>query len=250
MSLRIGVFDSGVGGLTVLKELVNAVPAEYVYIGDSLRAPYGNRSRDELLVYMKELVSFLREKECDVFVNACNSLSSLDTEKLLHDLHIDRERYIDMVSVTKKHTEDFPKDARILLYATEATIASGVYQDVFKERTITTYASALLAFAIETGHQIIIDEEVDALLDLVIEKHITHIFLGCTHYPLIGEYLEKRFAGLSVQFMNPAVYVPGGLVGDQQGLSSVNLYTTKMNEGWATYSTLFPDATLEEISLA
>lgn len=249
MSLRIGVFDSGVGGLTVLKELVKTVPAEYVYIGDSLRAPYGNRSRDELLSFMKELVTFLREKECDVFVNACNSLSSLDTEKLLHDLNIRPEKYIDMVSVTKKHVNDFPEDARTLLYATEATIATGVYQDVFKARTVITYASALLAGAVETGHQIIIDEEIDALLDMVIREKITHVFLGCTHYPLIEEYLEKRFAGLSVQFINPAVYVPESVVGKQQGLASVNLYTTKMNEGWATYSTLFPDATLEEVVL-
>lgn len=249
MSLRIGVFDSGVGGLTVLKELVNTVPAEYVYIGDSLRAPYGSRSGDELLSFMKELITFLREKECDMFVNACNSLSSLDTEKLLHDLNIQRGQYIDMVSVTKKHVDDFPEGARILLYATEATIRSGVYQEVFKDKAVTTYASALLAGAIETGHQIIIDEEIDALLDVVIKEKITHIFLGCTHYPLIEEYLEKRFAGLSVHFINPGVYVPGNLVGEQHGLSSVNLYTTKMNEGWGTYSALFPDATLEQVVL-
>ena len=170
MSLRIGVFDSGIGGLTVLKELVDVIPAEYVYIGDSLRAPYGNKQSDELLQYMKELIGFLQEKKCDVFVNACNSLSSLDTEKLLRDMNIPHKQYVDMVSATQQHLQDIPQSAHVLIYGTVATIQSGAYQNVFKGLDVTTQSSALLAQAIETGEQIVIDEEIDMLLDTVLEK--------------------------------------------------------------------------------
>lgn len=249
MSLRIGVFDSGIGGLTVLKELVDVIPAEYVYIGDSLRAPYGNKQSDELLEYMKELIGFLQEKKCDVFVNACNSLSSLDTEKLLRDMNIPHKQYVDMVSATQQHLQDIPQSAHVLIYGTVATIQSGAYQNVFKGLDVTTQSSALLAQAIETGEQIVIDEEIDMLLDTVLEKHITHIFLACTHYPLVLEYIEKRCSGLGVTCINPAVYVPDSISIEERGDYNLEMYTTKQAKGWEVCEDLFPGTDVVEIQL-
>lgn len=249
MSLRIGVFDSGIGGLTVLKELVDVIPAEYVYIGDSLRAPYGNKQSDELLEYMKELIGFLQEKKCDVFVNACNSLSSLDTEKLLRDMNIPHKQYVDMVSATQQHLQDIPQSAHVLIYGTVATIQSGAYQNVFKGLDVTTQSSALLAQAIETGEQIVIDEEIDMLLDTVLEKHITHIFLACTHYPLVLEYIEKRCSGLGVTCINPAVYVPDSISIEKRGDYSLEIYTTKQAKGWEVCEDLFPGTDVVEMHL-
>jgi len=250
MSLSIGVFDSGVGGLTVLKELVISHPSKYIYIGDSLRAPYGNKSKEELLSHTKELINFLKEKGCDIFISACNSLSSLDTDNLLKELEIEKENYIDMVSATRKNVEkDLEEKSKVLIYATVATIGSGSYQDVFKIYDTETLASQNLAFGIETSDEIVIDEEVDLLVDVVIENNITHLFLGCTHYPLIEDYLEKRLKGLSIKIINPAKYVTKNLPFNNLNKNNIEIYTTKLNDIWFERIKEFKGAILKEINL-
>lgn len=230
MSIRIGVFDSGVGGLTVLKELVEIMPAEYYYIGDTLRAPYGNKSKEELLVYTKELLLFLQKKNADLFISACNSLSTLEVAPILEELGITKEQYFDMTmfaEVVATTLTQLTHDVKLLIYATEATVRSGVYQNVFKKFSPEVLTSANLARAIEDKHEIEIDEEVDVLLDYVFEHKITHVFLGCTHYPLIGEYLDRRFLGADVIFINPATYIKEVLKEVKGGELKVSLFYTK-----------------------
>ncbi len=227
MSIRIGVFDSGVGGLTVLKELVEVIPAEYFYIGDTLRAPYGNKSKEELLSHTKDLLLFLQKKNVNLFISACNSLSTLDVAPLLDELGITKEQYFDMTMFAEGVATTLTSDAKLLVYATEATVRSGVYQNVFKDFFPEVLASSGLARAIEDRHEIEIDEEVDTLLDYVFEHKITHVFLGCTHYPLIEEYLEKRFLGTGVTFINPAMYIKEVLKEVKGGDLKVSLFYTK-----------------------
>jgi glutamate racemase len=227
MSIKIGVFDSGVGGLTVLKELVEVMPAEYFYIGDTLRAPYGNKSKEELLLYTKELLLFLQKKNVDLFISACNSLSTLDVAPLLNELGITKEQYFDMTMFAEVVATRLKSDAKLLVYATEATVRSGVYQNVFKDISTEVLASSNLARAIEGADEIEIDEEVDVLLDFVLEHKITHVFLGCTHYPLIEEYLDKRFLGTDVIFINPATYIKEVLKEVKGGELKVSLFYTK-----------------------
>ncbi|MEN9552364.1 MAG: hypothetical protein RI935_741 [Candidatus Parcubacteria bacterium] len=227
MSIKIGVFDSGVGGLTVLKELVEVIPAEYIYIGDSLRAPYGNKSKEELLAYTKELLIFLQKKKVDIFVSACNSLSTLDITPLLEELGIKKEQYFDMTMFAEASLSDIVTDKSFLIYATEATIKSGMYQAVFSSHSPYMLASKNLARAIEDKHEIEIDEEVDMLVDYVLEHDIKQVFLGCTHYPLIKEYLEKRFLGIDVTFINPAIYIKKVLSELHSEGLKVSLFFTK-----------------------
>lgn len=234
----------------MLKELISSCPAEYVYIGDSLRAPYGNKSKEELISHTKELIVFLKSKGCDFFVNACNSLSSLDVEPLLEEMGIKKEDYMDMISATRNHVgSDLNDDAKILIYATAATIRSGAYQDVFENYDVETLVSKNLAFAIESGNQIEIDEEVDELVDTAVANNITHLFLGCTHFPIIMEYLEKRLEGLSVKIINPAKYVPRCLISQKGDSISVQVYTTKKSEMWKDAMTEFEGVILSESSL-
>jgi glutamate racemase len=228
MSIKIGVFDSGVGGLTVLKELVEVIPAEYIYIGDSLRAPYGNKSKEDLLAHTKELLIFLQKKKVDIFISACNSLSTLDVAPLLKELGIRKEQYFDMTMFAEASVSDIVSDKPFLIYATEATIRSGMYQTIFSSQSPHVLASKNLARAIEDKHEIEIDEEIDALVDYVLEHDIKQVFLGCTHYPLIEEYLEKRFLGIDITFINPAVYIKKVLSElDGEGLK-VSLFFTKL----------------------
>lgn len=227
MSISVGVFDSGVGGLTVLKELVEVMPAEYVYVGDILRAPYGNKSKEELLTYTKDLLIFLKNKNVDLYISACNSLSTLDVLPILNELGIKKEQYFDMTMFAEVVALTLKSDAKLLVYATEATVRSGVYQTIFKNFSPEVLSSANLALAIEDKHDIEIDEEIDTLLDYVLEHTITHVFLGCTHYPLIEEYLDKRFLGTGVIFINPATYIKEVLKEVKGGDLKVSLFYTK-----------------------
>ncbi len=250
MSKCIGVFDSGVGGLTVLKELVSSKPASYIYIGDSLRAPYGNKSKEELLSHTKDLIEFLKSKGCDFFINACNSLSSLDTEPLLKELSIAKENYVDMISATREEAiKGLDKDSKILIYATVATINSGAYQEVFKNFKVTPLASKNLAYAIETDNQIEIDEEVGVLVDEIIKEKVTYLFLGCTHFPLIKEYLEKRLSGLNVSIINPAKYVAEELKNFKSGDFKIEFFTTELTEVWKEKVKEFVGSNIKEVSL-
>ncbi len=228
MSIRIGVFDSGVGGLTVLKEVVKVIPSEYVYIGDTLRAPYGNKSKEELLVYTKELLVFLQTKNVDIFISACNSLSTLDIMPILDELGIKKEQYFDMTMFAEGASSSISPDSPLLIYATEATIRSGIYQELFSLFSPQVLASTNLARAIEDKHDIEIDEEVDVLVDYVLENNIKQVFLGCTHYPLIEDYLEKRFLGSGVTFINPAAYIKKVLSEVKDGELKVSLFFTKL----------------------
>ncbi len=227
MSIRIGVFDSGVGGLTVLRELVEVMPVEYVYVGDTLRAPYGNKSKEELLAHTKDLLMFLQKKNVDLFISACNSLSTLDVAPILHELGIAKERYFDMTMFAEGVATSLPDNTKLLIFATEATVRSGVYQNIFKDVSPEVLVSSLLARAIEDKNLIEIDEEVDALLDCVLDHKITQVFLGCTHYPLIEEYLQKRFLGTGVTFINPATYIKDVLKEVKGGELKVALFYTK-----------------------
>ncbi len=227
MSIKVGVFDSGVGGLTVLKELAHVMPAEYFYIGDTLRTPYGNKSKEGLVEYTRELLLFLQKKNVDIFISACNSLSTLDVVPLLDELGIKKEQYFDMTMFAEVVATTLKSDTNLLVYATEATIRSGVYQNVFKNFSPEILASANLARAIEEKHDIEIDDEIDLLVDYVLLHKITHVFLGCTHYPLIQEYVNKRFADMGVIFINPAVQIKQVLKEVKGGELKVSLFYTK-----------------------
>jgi glutamate racemase len=198
-----------------------------VYIGDSLHAPYGNKSKEELLAHTKELLTFLQKKKVDIFVSACNSLSTLDVVPILNELRIPEEKYFDMTMFAKASLVDIATDKNFLIYATEATIKSGMYQAIFSSNSPYVLASKNLARAIEERHTIEIDEEIDVLVDYVLEHNIKQVFLGCTHYPLIGEYLEKRFYGIGVTFINPAIYTKKILSEVKGGKMKVTLFFTK-----------------------
>ncbi len=249
MSLRIGVFDSGIGGLSVAKELVHVVPAEYVYIGDSLRAPYGNKSKEELLAYTRELLVFLQTKKIDIFVSACNSLSSLDVEPILSELGIDKKNYFDMTMFAECSKDAFVAGEPLLVFATERTVASGVYQELFATFSPSVLASSSLALAIEREDEIVIDEEVDRLIDFVMENKITQVFLGCTHYPLIGDYLDKRFLGTGVRFVDPALYIPEDLKKLGGETSTFQVYTTKVEDSLIKHLESFDNCKVEEVKL-
>ncbi|MFA5131717.1 MAG: aspartate/glutamate racemase family protein [Candidatus Paceibacterota bacterium] len=207
----LGFFDSGVGGFSVLKEVKTATTADVLYFGDCARAPYGNRSLEEIVQFMREIILHLKESNVTHFVSACNSMSVHMTEKLLRECDVDHHHYIDIIIAFKKYC-DVPNDSRILVIGTQATITSQIYQTHLRGTVaaVFEYAPRTLAGSIESN----IDEEslYAEILPVVIyakEVGATHLLYGCTHYPLVHNVFVRAAttAGWEGKYIDPALYV-------------------------------------------
>jgi glutamate racemase len=207
----LGIFDSGVGGFSVAREVRKVTDANIVYYGDCARAPYGNREESEIVDFIRDDITYLQDMDVTHFVNACNSMSVLTTDALLKECNIKPQHYIDMVRAFSVHAT-FKKEDAVLVIATKATIRSGAYQEELARKGVTVfeYTYKELAQAIERN------ATRDELLS-IIEKSIvyaqevgaTQILYGCTHYPLIHELFlaAQEKVGWHGTFIDPAIYV-------------------------------------------
>src|SRR3989338_3073182 len=182
----IGIFDSGSGGLTVLRAIRDRLASpDVIYFGDIKNAPYGSKSHEELSQLTMEAITFLRSRGARSIVSACNSVSASLAISLFDTLEIDAPRLIEMVGPTVAAFKD--SSQRLLLTATPATVKSGLYRNGFRMigKEVVEVSIPDLAGAIEFGE----DEEI---LETKIRKAFTDIrsgdfdvlVLACTHYPL------------------------------------------------------------------
>ncbi len=200
----IGVFDSGVGGLSVLKELLKELPNEhFLYFGDTLRVPYGDKSLDELLVCTRRILDFFKTKDVKAVIVACNTCSAntLELVKNEYDFEI-----IGLIEPAAKYIQSFNLK-RIGLIATNATVNSGAYAKAIEPSGIKVFQQGCpkLVKFVENGEidganvQNVLKEYLTPLLDEKIEK----LILGCTHYPFLIPAMNKL--GLKNDFfINPA----------------------------------------------
>lgn len=207
----LGIFDSGVGGFSVVKEVRNVTDANIVYYGDCARAPYGNREESEIVSFIRDDIKYLQDMDVTNFVNACNSMSVLTTDALLKECKISPHQYVDMIRAFTLHAT-FTKDDVVLVIATAATIRSGVYQEALMRKGVKVfeYVYKDLALAIETN--IKRDELISMVQKSLLyakEVNATHIVYGCTHYPLIHELflVAQEKVGWQGVFIDPAMYV-------------------------------------------
>lgn len=182
----IGIFDSGSGGLTVLKGIRERMPSvDIVYFGDNAYAPYGNRSREEISQRTMHALKTLLTNGATSIVSACNSVSASLAISLYDSIAIRPDRLIEMVGPTVSGYRD--SSARILLVATDATIRSEIYQNAFRMigKEVHTLAIPALAGAIEEGAPAAMIERMirDALAHTDLNA-IDTVLLACTHYPL------------------------------------------------------------------
>jgi glutamate racemase len=182
----IGVFDSGVGGLTVLKAMRATFPSiDVVYFGDTKNAPYGERSREELSVLTAQGIRFLLDQGATNIVSACNSVSASLAVSLYDALSLTPAQLIEMVGPTVAVFKGF--EGRVALCATSATVKSGIYQNAFQMIGTNIHAFAIpgLAGAIERGDP---EEKIDELVSQAFAElpdgSFEVLVLGCTHYPL------------------------------------------------------------------
>ena len=204
----IGIFDSGMGGLTVLKAIREEMPSiDVLYFGDTKNAPYGSKTREELSQLTIQSMQLLRARGARSIVSACNSVSASLTVSLFDSFNLAPDVLIEMVGPTVGYFKN--SDARILLCATPATIQSEMYQNGFQMigREVQAFAIPELAGAIEAG---LPDGQIEQIIRKSLEGMRTDQFdvliLGCTHYPLVSEIFE-RVLGSSVLVFDPAIAV-------------------------------------------
>lgn len=203
----IGVFDSGIGGLTVAREIMRQMPDEnIVYFGDTARVPYGSKSKETIIRFSRQIVNFLRTKQVKAIVIACNTASAHALET------IEAEQDIPVLGVIKagaKTAADTTRNGRIGVIATRGTIDSGVYEQVLHELNpdfrIFGKACPLFVPLVEEGltHDFITEEVAKRYVKDLQYKDIDTLILGCTHYPLLRTLLRKVM-GEEVTLVNPA----------------------------------------------
>ena len=203
----IGVFDSGVGGLTVAREIMRQIPNEkIIYFGDTARVPYGSKSQDTVTRFSKQIVRFLQTFQVKTIVVACNTASAYALDEL------EREIDIPIIGVVKpgaKTATEVTRNGRIGVIATEATIGSQIYTKYIKElnKDVTIYGKACPLFVplAEEGlwEDPVTDEIARRYLTELIDIDIDTLILGCTHYPLIRSTLGRVMVE-HVTLVNPA----------------------------------------------
>lgn len=203
----IGVFDSGVGGLTVAREIMRQIPNEkIIYFGDTARVPYGSKSRETVTRFSEQIVRFLRTFQVKTIVVACNTASAYALDTLEKDIDIP---IIGVVKPGARVAAEATRNGRIGVIATEATIGSRIYskyiQQLNKDVTIYGKACPLFVPLVEEGllQDPVTDEIARRYLTELIDIDIDTLILGCTHYPLIRSTLG-RIMGDRVTLVNPA----------------------------------------------
>ena len=203
----IGVFDSGVGGLTVAREIMRQIPNErIVYFGDTARVPYGSKSKDNIIKFSRQIIRFLQTENVKAIVIACNTASALALDEMQQEFELP---ILGVVKPGAKVAVETTANKRIGLIGTEANIRSGVYTRYIKslddEAKVFEKACPLFVPLVEEGwlHDDITLQVVSRYLEELKEKDIDTLIMGCTHYPLIRSTIRKVM-GDKVNLVNPA----------------------------------------------
>ncbi len=211
--MKIGIFDSGIGGLTVFKEISRVLPTfEIVYLGDTARLPYGIKSKKTIDRYSLNNLSFLESQNCEIIVIACNTASSYSTNLLKSKF---KSPIFDVISAGVEAAINLePKKLGII--GTSSTITSKSYNKLIfkKDRNIKVYSKACPIFVpiIEQGlyKEKYYDQIIKENLNSLREKKLDTLILGCTHYPLIKKAISK-YIGADVRLVDSASEIADAL---------------------------------------
>lgn len=203
----VGVFDSGVGGLTVVREITRQLPNEnIVYFGDTARVPYGSKSRDNIIRFSEQIIRFLQTRQVKAIVIACNTASALalDTVREEFDIPI-----LGVVIPGARAAVEVTKNGMVGVIGTDATVHSKMYTQVIQEMnpsvTVIEKACPLFVSLVEEGFKEhpVTEQIVDYYLKSMKNTEIDAMILGCTHYPLLRSKI-RAYMGEGIQIVNPA----------------------------------------------
>lgn len=203
----IGVFDSGVGGLTVAREIMRQIPNErLVYFGDTARVPYGNKSKETVTKFSKQIVRFLETQKVKAIVVACNTASAYALDEIEKELDIP---VIGVVKPGARVAAETTRNKKVGVIATSGTIQSQIYTDYIQgiqsDIQVIGKACPLFVPLVEEGllEDPVTDEIATRYLNELKDIDIDTLILGCTHYPLIRSTVG-RIMGDTVTLVNPA----------------------------------------------
>lgn len=206
-SQAIGLFDSGIGGLTVMKQLIENLPNEqFIYLADTARLPYGNKSPEEIIAFSIENTIRLMDKKIKLLVIACNTASAFALPKLRHLFNLP---IIGVIEAGAKKAIEVSRNNKIGILGTKKTIQSGAYQTAIAKLApkadLFMVACSLLVPLIEEGWlshpstRLVAREYLSSLK----KEKIDTLLLGCTHYPILSSLLQEEI-GIDVTLVDPA----------------------------------------------
>jgi glutamate racemase len=256
----IGVFDSGYGGLTVLKEIVKQLPQyDYLYLGDNARAPYGNRSFDTVYHYTLQCVQWFFNQGCSLVILACNTASAKALRTIQqNDLPrmAPHKRVLGVIRPTAEVIGNYSETGSVGVLATNGTVASGSYvmetAKFFPNTKVYQQACPMWVPLIEAnehtskGADYFVKKNVKELFDK--GKDIDVLLLGCTHYPLLKEKIEE-YLPVGVKLLSQGEIVATSLVDYLQRHpeietlctknTSCHFYTTDSTEDFDSHAAIF-----------
>jgi glutamate racemase len=223
--MKIGIFDSGFGGLNIMKSIVDRLPQyDYVYFGDTARTPYGTRSQKLVYEYTREAIDFLFEQDCQLIILACNSASAEALRKIqqefLPEKYPDR-RVLGVLIPASEGAIEKSSNKSIGVLATEGTVSSGAFEREIKKlnpgATIVQQACSLLVPIVESGEigpesESILNPILDKYLKPIVESGVDSLILGCTHYGIIENQINE-----SIKRLGGDIFVinEGGIVAEK-----------------------------------
>ena len=258
--MSIGVFDSGIGGLTVLKEIRKVLPNEKIfYFGDTARVPYGEKTKELITRYSKEIVEFLLDKEVSAIVVACNTATALALEELKKTFKIP---IVGVIKAGAKTAINTTKSGNIGVIGTKATVNSKRYEEEIKKLSenvkVIAKACPLFVPAVEEGilDGKLVDQIIKTYLD-DFEKEIDTLILGCTHYPLLKSAIGKIYTNLNI--VDPAretaldlkeiLEEKNLLKNDATKNREVKYYVTDGKDKFKEIGIMFLDENIEKVEL-
>lgn len=218
--MRVGLFDSGIGGLTVLKTLKKKYPNnDYIYYGDTLNLPYGDKTKEELISLSRKNIEFLINKKVDMIIIACGTVSSncLDILK--------KEYHIPIFSIIEP-TIEYLNNSRynnIGIIATNATINSHIFKNNLNNNVYEISTPKLVPL-IENNQEEYLDLVLHEYLDIYKSK-IDSLVLGCTHYPIIIDKIRKILPEVDILDMSNQI-----ILESNNGNATINIYFSKLND--------------------
>lgn len=203
----VGVFDSGVGGLTVAREISRQLPNEnIVYFGDTARVPYGSKSQNTIIRFSEQIIRFLKTKDVKAIVIACNTASALALDAVRDEFDVP---VMGVVIPGARAAVEATCNRKIGVVGTDATVRSGMYTKIIRQMapdiTVVEKACPLFVPLVEEGFKdhTVTREIIEYYLESMRGSGIDAMILGCTHYPLLRSKI-REYMGEGIQIVNPA----------------------------------------------
>ncbi|HZK43473.1 MAG TPA: glutamate racemase [Syntrophomonadaceae bacterium] len=256
----IGIFDSGVGGLTVVKSLIERLPQEkFIYFGDTINVPYGNKTEDQLFSYAYSIIDFLIESDAKALIVACGTHSSITLPKL------SQEYVLPMLGVVKPGADaavKASKTGKIGVLATSATVNSLAFTKAIKslnsECEVLETACPKFVPLVEAGNLEGADTKsaIEEYIEPLLNKGIDTLILGCTHYPFLSKAI-KDYIGEEVILVDPSfatieelkkLLIESNLLNDNEQKAKREFYVSGNDESFYNVGNLLLGNMIEKVS--